>query len=177
MKHFLPLMLALAAAPAVADKTVAITPADLGEVTALDEVVVKGDRALSAARIAIVAAEDRFYDRWNALNADRRFDIKCRMETPRDHHSRIAHRVCEPAFVEELMLERARDALADSGNVMRASVDPAATVLQTELQKRTLEILRKDPELQRALLERARLAQHYEELRKEKFRDRWIRGR
>jgi len=43
-----------------------------------------------------------------------------------------------------------------------------------ELRKRTLDMLNKDPELKRALLERARLEQHYEALRKEKFRHRWI---
>jgi hypothetical protein len=46
--------------------------------------------------------------------------------------------------------------------------------LREQMKKRTLEMIGKDPELKRALLERARLEQHFEELRREKFKDHFI---
>lgn len=175
-------MLALAATPALGGKTVAIAPENLDALQSLDEVTVEGDPSLSAARIAVQAAEDRFYRRWNNVNKDPKFDITCGMQTPGDHPSRIARRVCQPMFIERIAQDAAQRTMAamqgsmgSQGGVVNVGVSEAeAMQLQRELRQRTLEALRKDPALQRALVEHARLAQHYEELRKEKFKDRWI---
>lgn len=181
MRKWLWILLVAAPVPALAAGTVAVVPGDPGEVKSLEEVIVTGERSLSAARMAIIAAEDRFYARWNSLNDDRRFDISCHEETPRDHHSRILRRVCEPAYIaqmtgqegQQLMMAMQGGMSADGAVIAPPSGAPAL-VLQQELRKRTLEMLGKDPELLRALLERARLEQHYETLHKEKFKDRWI---
>jgi hypothetical protein len=182
VKTALLILLNLSAAPTLAAKATAVLPADIGDLSTLDEVVVTGERSLSAARMAIIEAEDRFYARWNSLNDDRRFDIHCREETPRDHHSRITRRICEPGFVdqaeqvtaERAMLEMQGGMSGDGRTVQVGSTAPQMMLMRQELRKRTLAMLEKDPELARALVERARLAQHFDELRREKFKDRWI---
>ena len=183
MKPLAALLLSLVAAPALAGKVEAVAPSNVGAVSSLEEVVIQGDRTLSAARKAMVDAEDRFYARWNDLNDDRKFDIRCHNEIPSDHPSRIWHRVCQPAFLEDMVQVASAEFVqamqggttAGRGQVMLPSSNPGQVMLmRAEMKKRTLAMLQKDPELMRALLERARLEQHFEALRKEKFKDRWI---
>jgi len=185
MKTLLPVLLALVVLPASAAKTVAVTPLDIAGVKALDEVVVTGDRTLSGAHKAMIEAEDRFYSRWNDLNEDRNFDIRCHREIPHDawHHSRITRRVCQPAFLEDMAEMAGQETTlaiqggmtAGVGAVMMPSTNPAFVLsMQVEMRKRTLALLERDPELKRALIERARLEQHYEALRKEKLKNRSI---
>lgn len=183
MRSAYALLLTAFAMPALAGKVEAVAPSNLGEVNSLEEVVIQGDRTLSAARNAMVDAENRFYARWNDLNDDRRFDVRCHNEIPSDHPSRIWHRVCQPAFLEDLVQVASAEFVqamqggttAGVGQVMLPSSNPARVMLmRAEMKKRTLAMLQKDPELMRALLEHARLQEHFEALRKEKFRDRWI---
>jgi len=183
MKPLAALLLSLVAAPALAGKVEAVAPSNVGAVSSLEEVVIQGDRTLSAARKAMVDAEDRFYARWNDLNDDRKFDIRCHNEIPSDHPSRIWHRVCQPAFLEDMVQVASAEFVqamqggttAGRGQVMLPSSNPGQVMLmRAEMKKRTLAMLQKDPELMRALLEHARLQQHFEVLRKEKFRNRWI---
>lgn len=177
---FLPLL--AVSLPAFATKTEAITPPDIDAVTTLDEVVVTGDRTLFAARQALIEAEDRFYARWNVLNDDKRFDVHCSEETPHDHPSRIVRRICQPGFIAQLeQVESDRvltsilgTASSQGGVVSVASMQAEQSLLREEMKKRTLAMINRDPELKRALLERARLEQHFEALRREKFKDRWI---
>ena len=181
MKHLLSFLLAtlaLAGGPSIAvlaAETSAVAPADLSEIRDLEEIVVTGDRTLSAAREAIVEAEDRFYNRYNELNTDDKFDIKCRMQ---EQGSKFRVRVCIPRYVEEGTHAEAMKLLMPSsvgGAVMLASSETVGASLRAELKKRTLDLVRKDPELMRALLERARLEQYYQQLRKEKFKNgKWI---
>jgi hypothetical protein len=173
MRRLVMLLAALLAAPVLAQKTTALAPENLDDIQALEEIVVSGDRTLSAARQAIVEAENRFYDRWNALNTERQYDITCRPYTPTG--TRLSTRVCQPRFVEEsTQAEAARLLQITNGSYMSGSDAPRQALLVAELKRRTLEMVNKDPDLKRALLERARLEQHYEALRKEKFKDRWI---
>jgi len=171
-------MLWLAAVPCLsgavtAAETGALAPVDVESIQVLDEVVVTGDRdSLSAARAAIVDAEERFYDRWNELNEDDVFDIRCRTYIPTG--SRFPVRVCTPRFVEEGRQAEAVRLMSSGGGSVGAGFDPSSPALMGQLKKRTLDMVRKDPELMRALLERARLEAHYAELRREKFKGRWI---
>jgi hypothetical protein len=176
MKALMPLAALLMVSAAVAGKTVAVAPSNVDDVTELDEVIVTGDRTLSAARKAIVDAEDRFYARWNELNPDKLYDIKCFEYTRTGTHFKF--RACQPRFFEESSLAESRRLMdvANLGNgTFQAGADvPLNLLFMAELKRRTLVMIEKDPELKRALLERARLAQYYEELRKEKFRHHFI---
>ncbi len=57
-----------------------------------------------------------------------------------------------------------------NGNVQALTPDS----MHADLKARTLQLLDKDPELLRALLERARLERYYNDLRARKFKNRWI---
>jgi len=58
--------------------------------TAPDEIIVLG--RINELRIQLQRAEEAFYERFNEINSDDRFDIHCRMETRIDSH--IPDRVC-----------------------------------------------------------------------------------
>ena len=92
MNRLLALLLAVLAAPAIAGKTEALTPSNVDDVASLDEIVIQGDRTLSAARQAIVDAEDRFYRRWNELNTNNDYDISCQSYTRTG--TRLSTRLC-----------------------------------------------------------------------------------
>lgn len=156
--------------PVLAEETVAVAPEDLSGMETLDEVVVTGKLdSLSAARQAVIAAEDRFYARYNELNTDDMMDIRCRFEAPTG--SRIPRRVCQPKLVEEAARDEALRFLdTANGNAAPLTMDS----MKAELKARTLKLLAKDPELMRALLERARLEQYFNDLHARKFRNRWI---
>ena len=174
---FAALALVTPAVAVLAADTAAIAPSDVTEVRALDEVVVTGNlKSLSEAKKAVIEAEERFYARYNELNKDHRFDIVCHMDVPADHPSRITTRVCEPRYISDgTNAEGVKlQSIPTEGNIRLASTESIRMAGMGEMRKRTLELIRKDPELLRALLERARLQEHFDELRKEKFKDRWI---
>jgi hypothetical protein len=159
-----------------AANTTAIAPLNVAGVKTLDEVVVTGDlESLRSAKNAVDAAEDRFYARYNKVIKDHRFQINCRQQTPSDHVSRFTTRVCDPVYVDEATHVEALKLFPSnglqSGDVF-VTLASAAIIRKAglpELQKRTLDLIRSDPELLRALLERARLQVHYDALRKKKF--------
>jgi len=165
----------------LAANTAAIAPPNVLEVRTLEEVVVTGDlESLSSAQTAVNAAEDRFYARYNKLNKDHRFDVNCRQQTPSDHVSRFTKRVCDPVYVDEAtQIEAMKMFPANGLQKGDAFVTLASAVLLREaglpeLRRRTLDLIRSDPELLRALLERARLQEHYDALRKKKFDGRTV---
>ena len=174
MKHLFSLLLVVTAVPALAGKTVAIAPPDLAEVETLEEVIVAGDRSsLSSARKAIDDAEDRLYARFNELNDVDAFDIVCRVEASTG--TLIKKRACEAEGLGEWMSMEVATVLFSAGGMVPASTTGAMRELfMAESKKRMLQLLRKDAGLKRALLERARLEKHYEDLRKEKFAGHWI---
>ena len=150
------------------------TPKDIFAVSSLEEIVVSGEREkLSAAREALVKADDHFYEVFNAGNDNHDYDMLCREETRIG--TLISNRVCTPRIVEEgTQAEAARLYLATEGNVMMVDLNFIRANAMVEMRKRMVERLSKDPELRRALLERAKLQQHYETLSKKKFEGRSI---
>lgn len=158
--------------PAFAATEAAAPAQDIMQVTSLDEVVVTGKLGtLSGLTRAIHEAEDRFYERYNELNKEELLDIQCRTEAPVG--SNLKHRYCQPKAVDEATRAQALGLYSvREGNVSMQSTDSIRLALQPELKKRTLQMLDKDPELRRALLEHARLTQMYDEMRARKFRGR-----
>jgi hypothetical protein len=144
-------------------------PADIFEVKTLDEVVVNGRLdTLSGLSKAIVEAESRFYERFNELNKVSGMDIKCRSEAPTG--KRLKVRNCFAVAADEATREDAlRFVGITTGTVSIQSPYEIQAAMRPELKKRTLEMLKKDPELLRALLEHARLTQMYADLRAKKF--------
>jgi hypothetical protein len=159
----------LPCASAIAATDPANPAQDIMQVKTLDEVVVTGRiGTLSGLTKAIHAAEDRFYERYNELNKDYLMDIQCRNEAP--IRSNVKIRTCQPKAVDESTRTHALRLMSvTEGDV---SVMPASTIramLLPEMKRRTLQMLNKDPQLRRALLEHARLVQMYDDLRARKF--------
>ena len=163
----------LSALPAAASQVNAVTPADVSQVKDIEEIVVAGDRdSLSAARKAVVEAEDRFYARYNAINDDHAFDMRCSERAPTG--SIIVRRMCMPRLVDDAIEANTQEMLRTTGGpvyvvppeVLYASAIP-------EMKRRMLALVKKDPELLRALLERTRLQQHFDALNKRKFDGHW----
>ncbi len=156
-------------------ETVATAPAYIDGLTELDEIVVSGElESLSGARKAIIEAEDRFYARYNELNKNDAFDINCRIEIPTGQ--RLGFRVCQPRYVDDGLHQEAQRLYlpTDEGTVQLQTADVIYSARVDEMKKHTLALVKQDPELLRALLERARLEQFYTELRKKKLKGRWI---
>lgn len=138
------------------------TQVDIMEVETLDEVVVKGNlTSLSGLRAAIIAAEDRFYARWNELNADDQYDIQCRVEAPTGR--RMFRRSCAPRVVDDLTHAIAMGLVRGNSdtNAQYKTSEDVRLAAARELKRRTLVLLDQDPELRQALLERARLSELY----------------
>jgi hypothetical protein len=155
-------------------RTAALTPADISQVKELEEILVAGDRnSLHAARRAVADAEDRFYARYNAVNDDHAYDVLCRDRAPTG--SLIERRICLPRLVEDA-IEADTQRMMQTSNGLTTVVAPDLlhASVAPELKRRMLAQVKKDPELLRALLEHARLQQHYEALRKRKFEDHWL---
>ncbi len=176
MKLTLALLLAISAAPVLAaGKTEAVALGDIMEVKTLEEVIITGDARLSSARKAIVKAEDRFYDRFNALVPDPSLHVNCAIETPTGH--RLSYRVCRPRYVEDATHDEAMAlfrAFTDGNVIHLRSVQEIMDARAVELRGKMRELVDTDPKLRRALLERARLQEHLDVLRKEKFRNRRV---
>ncbi len=164
----------VAAAPVPAAETVAVVPEDLGGIRTLDEVVVTGKLdSLPAAREAVIAAEDRFYARYNELNQDDMLDVQCRFEQPIG--TRIPQRTCQTRMLDEETRAEALKVLGTAeGTVKLMSAQALNSPLLAELRTRVLKMTREDPQLLRALLERARLEQYYQDLSAKKFRNRKV---
>jgi hypothetical protein len=90
------------AAPAAAAAPQSGTGVELLE---LDEVVVRGKALMRA----ISDAEDKFYELYNKLNTDDRYDTNCAdlNINPENVGSRLTQRVCIPGFVADAMVDHA----------------------------------------------------------------------
>jgi len=167
----------LPATPLLAgEATVAVTPENLDGIQTLDEVIVKGRLdSLSSAMQAVIAAEERFYARYNEINKDDRLDITCRVGLPTG--TRIPVRSCQTRLVEDVMrgdAERLTRVADVGGTLMLTPVDAMDASLQAEVKARMLKMVKEDPELLRALLERTKLTEYYEALRAKKLKRRRV---
>jgi hypothetical protein len=74
----------------------------------IDEIVVRGTR-LSELRSGIIAAENRFYSRYNELNTIRDFEISCIMDAPTGQKKKV--RRCRTGLEVRARTEEAEDIL------------------------------------------------------------------
>lgn len=157
-----------------AAETVAVVPEDLSGIKTLDEVVVTGKLdSLGSARQAVIAAESRFYARFNELNQDDLLDVQCRFEQPIG--TRIPKHTCNARMLDEVTRDEALRILGlTEGTARLRSAQALNAPVQAELKTRLLKMTREDPQLLRALLEHARLAQYYNDLSASKFRNRKV---
>ena len=65
----------------------------------IEEIVVYGEKSISALRREVYKAEENFFDLFNSLNQDFEYDVNCYYEAPTG--TRIRRHVCRANFVVE----------------------------------------------------------------------------
>jgi hypothetical protein len=151
----------------------AVAQEDSPEATAesgeIDEIVVLGARSLTLLRQEVIVAEDRFFDLYNELNDDDKYDIVC--ETRRPIGTRIQVRECKAQFVKDAEYQATQDALQFSESP--ANVTARAIRASTEdyeiLDEKLKTFAVSSPELQEALMEYDGLNKKYADEREKKF--------
>jgi hypothetical protein len=152
----------------------AASPAEITE-----EVVVRGTR-LYELREAIVAAEDRFFARYNELNKVDDFDIECSVSAPTG--SKLKQRGCLTKMQLKAQAAQGREFLQmvqDQAAGLTGSPpvsDPTAVFLARydDYKENMLYLLKMNPELRRLVHEREEAEKRYNEERKRRFKGRWI---
>lgn len=119
-------------------------------------------------RQAIIEAEDRFYERYNELNTDDDFDVKCRVEARIG--TRLTTRMCRPLYQEAAVQENAKQAVEvrqyfqATGQLGTPPV-PAEIVIMArrpDFERHMRKVVLESPELGELLHERAIAAEALE---------------
>ena len=145
--------------PACAALFTLLQPAFAADATVTAEVTVRAKRELEKIRLEIDAAQDRFIARYNELNKDPQYAMKCNDEARTG--SRFTHHHCVPEFVNTATNAEARAAL--DGHF----APPAALVTASKkdsFQKNMLDIASSSPELQNLAREYSDLQARYDKL-------------
>jgi hypothetical protein len=138
------------------------------EPDAIDEIVVMGGRSLTLLRHEVTQAEDVFYDRYNFLNEDDRYDMICKDETPIG--TRIPVRVCKTRVIRDAEIQATQDGMIfGPANIGSQPVIPGANRHNEVLQEKLRAFAISDPELQDALMDYDRLSKKYAVERGKKF--------
>jgi hypothetical protein len=136
----------------------------------LPEVEINARReSLGHLRLEIVRLEQDFYAKYNELNKDDQYDIHCGRVTPTG--SLLKRRECQPVFVARAMEAQVQGALRGY------PVQPASGVINRkwpDFEKTLVEAIRAHPELQKLAGAHATMQQHYEAVRKVKFKGKLI---
>lgn len=165
---------------ALAGASVAATPAARDQM--LDEAVVQATRAkLREMRVQMVALENRFYDRYNALNGNDNYDIHCAEETTAG--TRMERRHCRPVFEARAVETESIDYFIMLQNTTNAGAPmpagsigpPVPAIMAIEAQRpdfrrNMIAVTTQNPELLNLLKERDRLAKRYETARRKAAR-------
>jgi hypothetical protein len=135
---------------------------------AIDEIVVMGGRSLTMLRHEVTQAEDVFYDRYNFLNEDDRYDMICKDETPIG--TRIPVRVCKTRVIRDAERQATQDGMIfGPANIGSTPVIPSANKHNEILQEKLRAFAISDPELQDALMDYDRLSRKFAVEREKKF--------
>ena len=119
-------------------------------------------------RQAIIEAEDRFYERYNELNPNNDFDMKCRVEARTG--TRLVTRTCKPLYQENAVQEGAKQAVEirqvfqDSHILVSPPVPAAIAIMarRSEFERHMRSLVLESPELGSLLQERAAAVERLE---------------
>lgn len=131
-----------------------------------EEIVVTGRASLLLLRNELVRAEDRFFERYNLLNDDDRYDIVCKEERPIG--SRIPVRQCKARIIREAEAEETQKQLllGSAGTpTSRSATNRHYRILDEKLKA----FATSDAELQQALLNYDKLSKKFDEEREKNF--------
>jgi hypothetical protein len=157
----------------------------------LGEVVVQGSRIeLARMRAQMVVLEQRFFERYNALNPIDDFDVYCNMEMRTG--TRVKRQSCRSVYENRAFQREGREYLyflqtnqiQGGGPATGLTAEPPTLIgtppTQTaefeiearrkEYQQNMIKVTRADPELAELLRVRSELIDRYNKLQKDKFR-------
>lgn len=136
----------------------------------LDEVIVNARKEkLSQLRKQIEMAQDAMYDTYNQINTVPEYRVNCRTET--SAATRMQMHMCKPRLVNDATEAEATAFL--TGEPFRPS-DSVINEKMPAFEKHLRDVVRKNSKLQKAVLDYGALVKHYEVVRKEKFKGKWI---
>ncbi len=151
-------------------ESIFVAETDPQESEAIDEITVMGARSLILMRNQVMAAQDDFYERYNVVNPENRYDIICGDET--QVGSRIPIRSCVPKIIKDLRRKANQEALR---NGTSANFNSRIVSGQERHYKTVEENLKKfatqDTTLQEKLMEFDALSKKYATERDKKFGD------
>jgi hypothetical protein len=127
-----------------------------------DEVIVIG-KSPGQLRVEMERAEEAVYDRFNALNRDRQFDIHCWREAPINSH--VSRRVCRPNFWRDAEARAGQESLRalQGGAVIDPAMFLAAGDYKTGLMRQQMKrVAAEDEQFQSALVRFVKLKEALE---------------
>jgi len=139
-------------------------PASQSQAVPLDEVLVVGEKLHQMQR-HIEDIEDHFNAVYNQLNTRHEFDVSCVSEAPTG--SLIRRRICKPVYVADAERE---GSIAFLEGHAAPPADLVALAHRDEYRRNMLEVVKRSPQLQQLLRERAELAAHYKKATKDRFK-------
>lgn len=140
------------------------------------EVIIEATRAyLTKLGKEVVESEHRFYERYNTFNKKREYDVQC--DTFAHTETHFVHSDCIPRFEFDAKaaegqghIQHFQASSSLSGKIPGVpqggpplSADIAIVNRRGDFQKNMTEVIRKNPELQKALEEHAALWKQYED--------------
>ena len=132
----------------------------------IEEVVVRGQKPLSAYRRDVDAAEVEVWEAYNDANSDDQFDVTCRLEVPLG--TRIPQQVCRPRFLDKAT-SRAAGAMLQldkSSSVGLQQIEVGrAHYLERQLGNELRGLAMSEPEVQERVEAFADKAEEYDEAR------------
>ena len=124
----------------------------------VDEITVYGEKSLPKLKLEYEAAELNFYNLYNDINDDYRYDVICREEAPTGSH--IKQRVCWPRYELEAREQEGKS------NFFRGYNDPGMAAeelfIKKKMRERIAKLAEEDPRLLKALIEYRDKYQLYE---------------
>ena len=129
----------------------------------IDDIVVVGQKSLSAMRKDVFEAEEDFYSVFNKLNDEKDFEVRCHYEKATGTH--IKNHVCRARFVTKAFSAHAARNRNDLSRVANQDANPAFAAKTAKYQEKVESLVATSPELQAAFL-------HYNEKRAQFFAER-----
>jgi hypothetical protein len=127
----------------------------------IEEITVVGQQSLTRLRLRMDEKEAEIYNFFNANNSSRRMDIICTKRRPTGTY--MLKRECEPRFLKQLRVEKARDARMGIG-VGYSQLDLVGLSAQDfkNLQNEILALMASNKEFARYLADLVDLTENYE---------------
>jgi hypothetical protein len=162
------LVLALVSTVGLAGEAAPVPVRPDTELTELDEVRVLGVK-VSQMRARLIAAEERFYARYNELNTNNDFDVECKSEARLG--TRLRRRSCKPVYFANAQTAEAQAIILGDD-----PVDAQVVLLERmeEYRKAALAVINSDPKLRKLARDREKLEELFIKERNKRMKGRWI---